>query len=147
MEPPAVLLEGERRDLRGEHFAKEWDEVSGQPPPVVLGRARRIAGFRSRSTSQSVASSANVGSRSGEVPVAASPGCHRPSSIFASCCCRGSLGACLVPPLGGVAEGDGLIPTADVRSRSSRIGLGGTKLGRTSPCCTSWIHSESLTSV
>ena len=35
-----------------------------------------------------------------------------------------------------------------VRSRSRRISGGGTKLGRTSPCCTSWqIHSESLTSV
>src|SRR5215204_899352 len=31
---------------------------------------------------------------------------------------------------------------------SSRISLGGTKLGRTSPCSTSWqIHSASLTSV
>jgi hypothetical protein len=35
-----------------------------------------------------------------------------------------------------------------VRSRSSRIGLGGTKLGRTRPCSTSWqIHTESATSV
>src|SRR4051812_30432803 len=35
-----------------------------------------------------------------------------------------------------------------VRSRSRRISGGGTKLGRTSPCWTSWqIHSESLTSV
>ena len=35
-----------------------------------------------------------------------------------------------------------------VRSRSRRISGGGTKLGRTNPCCTSWqIHSESLTSV
>jgi hypothetical protein len=35
-----------------------------------------------------------------------------------------------------------------VRSRSRRISGGGTKLGLTRPCCTSWqIHSESLTSV
>ena len=35
-----------------------------------------------------------------------------------------------------------------VKSRSSRISLGGTKLGRTSPCSTSWqIHSASFTSV
>ena len=48
---------------------------------VVRGR---IAGLRSRSTSQSVASSANVGSRSKSMPVGACPGCHKPRSIFAS---------------------------------------------------------------